>query len=156
MCLTSLLTTLHSVAPASERDDQGFVPLFNGQDLSGFQTTGTWVFEKDGALALKPKYRGFRLFPDYKSFLWTEATYDDFILDLEFKVAANGNSGVFLRSSLHPDADPRLPWKAGAARNRRLWRRGRRGGSQQEHVETGWPVESHDHHVPRGSNASGA
>jgi hypothetical protein len=97
MCL-GLVFTHHCMARASERDDQGFVPLFNGKDLSGFQTTGTWVFEKDGSLALKPKYRGIRLLPDYKSFLWTDATYDDFVLDLEFKVPKGGNSGVFLRS----------------------------------------------------------
>jgi hypothetical protein len=99
MCIGCLLFALRTVAHSQERDDQGFVPLFNGKDLSGFQTTGTWVFDEDGALALKPKYRGFRLFPDYKSFLWTEATYDDFVLDLEFKVPQGGNSGVFLRSS---------------------------------------------------------
>jgi hypothetical protein len=97
--LGCLLFAIHAVARASESDNQGFVPLFNGQDLSGFQTTGTWVFEQDGVLALKPKYRGFRLLPDYKSFLWTEATYDDFVLDLEFKVPQGGNSGVFVRSS---------------------------------------------------------
>jgi hypothetical protein len=99
MGLSCLLFTLHSAVRASNSDDQGFVPLFNGRDLSGFQTTGTWVFEEDGVLALKPKYRGFRLLPDYKSFLWTEATYDDFVLDLEFKVPKGGNSGVFVRSS---------------------------------------------------------
>jgi hypothetical protein len=99
MCLGYLLFTLPTVARSSERNDQGFVPLFNGQDFSGWQTTGNWSFDSDGVVALKPTYRRLRLIPDYKSFLWTEATYDDFVLDLEFKVAENGNSGVFLRSS---------------------------------------------------------
>jgi hypothetical protein len=99
MCIGCLLFTLHTVARSKERDDKGFVPLFKGRDLSGWETTGKWVFEPDGALALKPKNRGFRLFPDYKSFLWSKASYDDFVLDLEFKVAENGNSGVFVRST---------------------------------------------------------
>jgi hypothetical protein len=99
LCSGCLLFTLPTVARASERNDQGFVPLFNGRDLSGWQTTGNWSFGTDGVVTLKPTYRRLRLFPDYKSFLWTETTYDDFVLDLEFKVAENGNSGVFLRSS---------------------------------------------------------
>ena len=35
---------------------------------------------------------------DHKT-LWTKESYGDFILDLEFKVAKESNSGVFLRSS---------------------------------------------------------
>ena len=157
MCVGCLLFTFHPVARSEERDDSGFVPLFNRQDMSGWETTGNWGFEPDGTLALRPKSRRLRLLPDHKSFLWSKATYEDFVLDLEFKVAEKGNSGVFLRSSssvqLHPDANPRLPWKRGTPRQERLWRRGRCGGPQQEHGETGRRVESHDHHVPPGSAA---
>lgn len=99
LCIACLVFTLHAVAHSQERDDTGFVPLFNGQDLSGWQTTGNWVYEPDGSLAVEPKYRGFRLLPDYKSFLWSDALYDDFVLDLEFKVAKNSSSGVFVRST---------------------------------------------------------
>jgi hypothetical protein len=99
MCLGCLLFMLPTVARSQERDDKGFVPLFDGQDWSGWQTTGNWVYGPDGVLELRPKSRNFRLFPDYKSFLWSKASYDDFVLDLEFKVAENGNSGVFVRSS---------------------------------------------------------
>ena len=99
VCLGCLLFTLLTVALAKERDDTGFVPLFNGKDSSGWQTTGNWGFEQDGVVALKPTYRRLPLFPDYKTFLWTKASYDDFVLDLEFKVAERGNSGVFVRSS---------------------------------------------------------
>jgi hypothetical protein len=99
LCLGFLMFTVPIVARSKERDDHGFVPLFNGRDLSGWQTTGNWACTPDGVVELRPKSRGFRLFPDYKSFLWTKASYDDFILDLEYKVAKNGNSGVFVRSS---------------------------------------------------------
>jgi len=98
MCLACLLVTLPTVARADEPGDKGFVPLLNGKDLSGWQTTGYWVYESDGVLAVKPKGRR-RLRPDYNSFLWTKASYDDFVLDLEFKVGNDGSSGVFLRSS---------------------------------------------------------
>jgi Domain of Unknown Function (DUF1080) len=97
--LGCFLFTLHTVARSQDHDDKGFVPLFNGQDWSGWETTGNWAFGPGGVLILQPKPGRLRLFPDYKSFLWSKASYDDFVLDLEFKVAENSNSGVFVRSS---------------------------------------------------------
>jgi hypothetical protein len=99
ICLGCLLFTLATLARAKERDDTGFVPMFNGKDSSGWETTGNWHFEPDGVVALKPTYRRLRLIPEYKTFLWSKESYDDFVLDLEFKVAEKGNSGVFVRSS---------------------------------------------------------
>jgi hypothetical protein len=99
ICLGCLLLTFPAAARAEERDDTGFVPMLSGKDSTGWQTTGNWGFEKDGAVALRPTKRRLRLTPDYKSFLWTKASYEDFVLDLEFKLAEKGNSGVFVRSS---------------------------------------------------------
>jgi hypothetical protein len=98
-CLGCLLCALDAAARADEPADVGFVPLFNGKNLSGWQTTGNWVYEPGGVVALKPKSRRRRLFPDHKSFLWTNGTHDDFVLDLEFRVGRDGSSGVFLRST---------------------------------------------------------
>ncbi len=74
----------------------GVVPLFNGQDLKGFQPTpGSWVAEK-GVLTLKDRTdRKMR----NENYLWTEKTYGDFALDLEFKVSEGANSGVFIRTA---------------------------------------------------------
>jgi hypothetical protein len=99
ICLGCLLFALHAVARCEERDEKGFVPLFNRHDMSAWETTGYWGFESDGTLALIPTYRGARLIPDHKSFLWSKRSYDDFVLDLEFKVAKKSSSGIFLRSS---------------------------------------------------------
>jgi hypothetical protein len=104
LCTVFVLFTLHSVRsqePVQKADqgEAGFVPLFNGKDLSGWQTTGTWVYEPGGVLALRPSSRRRRLIPDHQSFLWSTRTYDNFVLDLEFKVARNGSSGVFMRST---------------------------------------------------------
>jgi len=49
---------------------------------------------EDGALTLKREMDGQEHNADY---LWTEETYDDFILDLEFKVPERANSGIFIR-----------------------------------------------------------
>jgi Domain of Unknown Function (DUF1080) len=97
-CLGCLPLILQTVARADTRGDEGFVPLFNGKDLSGWETKGAWVYEPGGVLAAKPRGRR-RLFPDQNLFLWSTAKYDDFVLDLEFKVDKNASSGVFLRSS---------------------------------------------------------
>ena len=75
----------------------GFVPLWNGKDLSGWRTgpDNAWVVE-DGVLALKNRTDGKEHNADY---LWTQETYGDFILELEFKIPEQANSGVFFRTS---------------------------------------------------------
>lgn len=74
----------------------GFVELLNGKDLSGFKTTGNWVYEDDGSLALKPR-EGESGWQRYGAYLWVDKVYEDFELDLEFKYPPKGNSGVFIR-----------------------------------------------------------
>jgi len=73
-----------------------FVPLLNGKDLSGWNTTGNWVVEDGGAVALRPR-PGESGWTRYGAYLTTERKYKDFVLDLEFKINKGGNSGVFLR-----------------------------------------------------------
>ncbi len=80
---------------APVKSDTGFVSLFNGTDLSGWQVHGPerWYVE-DGLLVCESG-------PDAEyGYLATEQTYKNFVLELEFKQAADGNSGVFFRSSL--------------------------------------------------------
>lgn len=69
--------------------------LFNGKDLTGWNIHGSelWYVE-DGLLVCESG-------PEEKyGYLSTKKFYDDFILTLEFKQEANGNSGVFFRSTL--------------------------------------------------------
>ncbi|MCG8467463.1 MAG: DUF1080 domain-containing protein [Gemmatimonadetes bacterium] len=82
--------------------------LFNGVDLDGWQVHGTerWYVE-DGELVCESG-------PDEAyGYLATERTFGDFDLELEFKQEADGNSGVFFRSSLE---DTRISgWQAEVA-----------------------------------------
>lgn len=69
--------------------------LFNGKDLSGWEIYGTekWYAE-DGLLICESG-------PDEEyGYLATNETFKDFDLTLEFKQEADGNSGVFFRSSI--------------------------------------------------------
>ena len=77
-------------------DDDGFVTLFNGKDLTGWETNGNWLVEEGGVLAIKPR-PGERGWGRFKAYLWAEKAYGDFVLDLEFKIPKGGNSGVFVR-----------------------------------------------------------
>ena len=72
--------------------------LFNGRDLTGWETYGTekWYVDKEGNLVCESG-------PDKQyGYLATREYYDDFDLTLEFKQLSNGNSGVFFRSFVEP------------------------------------------------------
>ncbi len=69
--------------------------LFNGEDLTGWTIYGTekWYVE-DGVLVCESG-------PDKQyGYLATNKHYKDFVLTLEFKQEADGNSGVFIRSTV--------------------------------------------------------
>lgn len=72
-----------------------FKKIFNGKNLEGWTVHGTekWYVE-DGELVCESG-------PDKQyGYLSTNKHYDDFILELKFKLEANGNSGVFIRSGI--------------------------------------------------------
>nr|WP_229254405.1 DUF1080 domain-containing protein [Dyadobacter sp. NIV53] len=71
------------------------VKLFNGKDLTGWKINGTekWYAEK-GELICESG-------PDKEyGYLTTDKFYKNFDLSLKFKQEANGNSGVFFRSTV--------------------------------------------------------
>ena len=71
------------------------ISLFNGRDLTGWKINGTekWYVE-NGELVCESG-------PDKQyGYLSTDSCFYNFDLTLEFKLEANGNSGVFIRSSI--------------------------------------------------------
>ncbi|MGH2623874.1 MAG: 3-keto-disaccharide hydrolase, partial [Sphingobacterium sp.] len=69
--------------------------LFNGKDLTGWTVHGTekWYVEKNELVCESG--------PDKQyGYLSTNTGYKDFELNLQFKLEANGNSGVFIRSDI--------------------------------------------------------
>jgi hypothetical protein len=84
----SALALITFVASAQE------TALFNGEDLTGWTIHGTekW-FVENGELICESG-------PDAAyGYLSTDKNYADFILTLDFKQEADGNSGVFFRST---------------------------------------------------------
>ena len=73
-------------APFAHPDTAGWKDLI-APDLSNVEMpAGSWEM-KEGVLVAKTH-----------DTIWTKESYDHFVLDLEFKVAKESNSGVFLRS----------------------------------------------------------
>jgi hypothetical protein len=90
---------------SDDKAEDGFKPLFNGKDLTGWGYKAGDKFEgfdgktessdgrytaKDGLIVVNPG-KGIRQ-------LWTAAKFpDDFELRLEFRAAVNADSGLFVR-----------------------------------------------------------
>ena len=87
----ALCLALSSLSFSATAED-GFVSLFDGKTLNGWfvkpSAPQVWTVVK-GALARKPQ----------SSYLWSEETYGDFILELEFRVTPGCNSGLFFRTN---------------------------------------------------------
>lgn len=84
------------IAAAQFSFAQKTVDLFNGKNLNGWTINGTekWYVDSSHQLVCESG-------PDKQyGYLSTNKHYKNFILTLEFKQEANGNSGVFFRSSI--------------------------------------------------------
>lgn len=89
-CPALALVCLGGLFPALGED--GFVPLFNGKDFSGWVNVNcapsTWSFDEEGLLVCTGKPIGE---------LRTERMYQNFILELEWRhLVPKGNAGVFV------------------------------------------------------------
>ncbi|MCL6261175.1 DUF1080 domain-containing protein [Aquiflexum sp. TKW24L] len=69
--------------------------LFNGKDLTGWIVYGTekWYVENGLIVSESGSDKGY-------GYLGTEKQYKNFEINLEFKQEADGNSGVFIRSTV--------------------------------------------------------
>jgi hypothetical protein len=78
----STVTTLQAEPP------KGFVALFNGKNLDGWQAKKNGWAVEDGVLVRKPG----------SGYIWSKESFGDFVLDLEVKVSRRCNSGIFFRT----------------------------------------------------------
>lgn len=68
--------------------DEGFMSLFNGKDLTGWQGAREGYEVVDGAIQCRPRTGGT---------LYTTKKYADFVLRLEIKIPPGGNNGLAIR-----------------------------------------------------------
>jgi hypothetical protein len=90
--LALFLLLLAFPAIKAGNDEEGFVPLFNGKDLSGWkQFAGkekVWVVE-DGMIVCTGRGGGW---------LGSDKEYANFELRLEYRLTPGGNSGIYIRA----------------------------------------------------------
>ncbi|MBC8868772.1 MAG: DUF1080 domain-containing protein [Planctomycetes bacterium] len=67
---------------------QGFQPIFNGSDLTGWTGAVENYEVRDGSIVCQPGKGGV---------LFTEEQYEDFVVRLEFKLPPGGNNGLAIR-----------------------------------------------------------
>ena len=80
----------------SEKEkSEGFVSLFNGDDLTGWTGSTKGYLVKDGKIILDPKLGGGNLY--------TIDQYGDFVLRFEFRLTPGANNGLAIRSPLSGD-----------------------------------------------------
>jgi len=105
--LGAALLALPVLGKHHKKGEDGFVTLYNGKDLTGWQTTGNWIPQKDGSLLIQPR-KGEKGWQRYSAYLTSKKKYKDFILEVEYKYPKGGNSGVYFRIG-----DPKDPVKTG-------------------------------------------
>jgi hypothetical protein len=94
----SVLVLSGSLA-AAETSEEGFVALFNGENLDGWvQRNGTATYRVEDGCVVGTTSEG-----SPNSFMCTENDYTDFELKFEVKVDDRLNSGVQIRSASKPE-----------------------------------------------------
>ena len=96
LLVTAALPAALVLAGAARAAD-GWINLFNGKNLDGWeQHSGTAKYRVENGEIV-----GTTVLKTGNSFLCTKKTYGDFILEFEFKVAKDMNSGVQFRSEFY-------------------------------------------------------
>ena len=89
-----------ALAPSIVAAEDGFTPLFNGKDLTGWITpnSGTLFTVENGEIVGRSKKGELKK----NEFLVTDKPYGDFVLKAKVKFSS-GNSGIQFRSERAPD-----------------------------------------------------
>ena len=80
----------------SKEKTEGFYPLFNGKDLTGWTGNLKGYQAEDGMIVVHPEKSSGNLY--------TENTYGDFILRFDFQLTPGANNGIGIRAPLTGDA----------------------------------------------------
>jgi hypothetical protein len=97
LAVGAVLTACATAPQPAHDGKQGFRPLFNGRDLDGWSVVnggpGTWTV-RDGVLVCSGRPTGV---------MRTERTYENFVLELEYRhMVPGGNAGLFVWSDPLP------------------------------------------------------
>jgi len=92
-------------APPPQQAEQGFTPLFNGKDFTG------WVYGRRANGAENKTGKGYQIengvlysTKEDGGNLYTEKEYANFVFRFEFRLTPNANNGIGIRAPLEGDA----------------------------------------------------
>ncbi|WP_372950741.1 DUF1080 domain-containing protein [Mariniphaga sp.] len=88
---------INEIGLTEEEKAEGFVSLFNGMNLDGWQGNKTDYLAENGELVVQPSRGG-------HGNLFTEKEYSDFIFRFEFQLTPGANNGLGIRAPLSGDA----------------------------------------------------
>lgn len=88
----------------SGTSEEGFVSMFNGEDLSGWDGKPGWWYVEDGAITSQTTPE--KPCKKCNYLIWRGAKPADFEMRLKYRIVG-GNSGIQIRSKLVPDWDTR-------------------------------------------------
>lgn len=93
--LKSSIVSIFLLIASGQITSAQMVSIFNGKNLDGWEIYGTekWYVENGELICESGPNKGY-------GYLATKKFYKDFELELEFFLLANGNSGVFIRSTI--------------------------------------------------------
>jgi len=118
-----------SCGPAVGAEEEGFVPLFDGKTLDGWEKHGgpaVYSVEDGTILGEVRPGRG-------NTFLCTKKEYADFILELEVKLDVPGNSGIQFRSHIREKGDRVFGYQCEIDPSKRAW-----SGGIYDEARRGW------------------
>lgn len=94
-CLLIPATEVPAGEKRSEKDQEGWVQLLEGKELSEHWTTkGNWKLDEEGVVALEPR-PGEKGWSRFDAYLWSKKKYDDFEIQFDYMVQQRGNSGFY-------------------------------------------------------------
>ncbi len=82
---------------ADAEKTEGFVPIFNGNDMSGWVGNLKDYIPRNGTIVCDPSQGG-------RGNLYTDKEYSDFIMRFEFQLTPAANNGLGIRTPLEGDA----------------------------------------------------
>jgi len=105
MACVALLLAAAAVTASGAEPEEGFEPLFNGENLDGWEVWGDPAgFEvADGIIRCVPSGIGYGAY-------YAVQEFSDFVLRVDWRLPKGGNSGVFIRAPKDGPPEENHPW----------------------------------------------
>lgn len=98
----ALLACFTALPAQAAEPEQGFISMFNGKDMAGWEGKEGWWYVEDGAITSQSTPEKPCLKCNY--LIWQGGKPGDFELRLKYRIVG-GNSGIQFRSQTRPDWD---------------------------------------------------